>query len=282
MMGGDQGFPPYQPGLIRRGKIGGQLQGMTGQLGAQGEGWQEICRITDLTAGDPVTREGGDADSNDHTIYTSFSNLRASIFFPVPKVLVRIQVADGNDIGAGMVEMVVLAGTPVTVSGSSIFVSAQLFLDELGVNKAPPTVSCDVNAFVTVGSGEDIEPTRWPLPLAPLQSSQQVTTKPTKLRSWQGFNSGAVGTITYLMAFDFPGPAIASPVVVPNGTPPKHTIPLPGGATFSDDFIESVSDFAWGFAWACSTTPDVYTPDGAQLVRVEPELYSRSISTGIV
>jgi hypothetical protein len=278
---------PYAPGLIRRGKIGG-IAALKGQAGAGGTGWLEICRIDNMTAGSPVTREGGNSDSASHTIHSAISNMKVeapSSFFPVPKILLRIEVADGNDTGAAKTEMLVVAGTPVTVSGAAIYVSAQLFLDETGDVQAPPSVTGGIRVFITDAASEDVQPTRWVLPGAPyapgtpLQASEQVTITPCRLRSWQGFNAAAAGT-TYLMLFDFPGPAIATPMTVPNGTPPTLTIPLVAGAWFSNDFIESVRSFTWGLAWAASSTADVLTYDAAQSLRVDIELYAEQEPEG--
>jgi hypothetical protein len=270
-------------GEIRRGKIGGSVD-LVGQAGNPGPGWDEILRVTDVTAGDPVTREGGEANSEDHTIFSAFvitGDGRASTL-PPPRIHLRIEIADGNDAGSAKVVYRVLAGAPVSVSGSLVIVSAQIFLDEVGVVQAPPNVTAHVDAYVSVGDGQDVEPTLWPrnlpdtgVPTPPLGSQGQITIGPGRMKAVQGFSASA--TDTYLMFFDWPGPNI----LPPPGSLPLWTIKLPAGATYSDDNISSTRAVTYGYAWACSSTPDVLTYDGTQAIRVDAEMYAgQDLTTG--
>lgn len=267
---------PYNPGTIRRGTLGGtrQLKGMAGGNGTA-NGWEEICRSTDVTAGDPVTREGGDSDAQTHTIFSAQVMVESEETLPPPRVLLRIETADGNDAGAAKTVMLANVGAPVTVSGSYVVVSAQIFLDELGLVQAGPHVVATVAAFISVGDGEDIQPTRWVVPKLPLQFAQQATLGFSRMRSMQGFNAGAA--TEYLMVFDFPGP---NPP--PVGTAPLFAFPVPAGDYFSDDFIESARVFVWGINWACSSTPDFLTVDAAALMRVDIELYAEQEFDGTI
>jgi hypothetical protein len=272
---------------IRRGKIGGntKLQGQAGSNGGPAGGWEEFLRITDVTAGSPVTREGGQANADTHTIFSAFALDPQTLVdsLPPPRVHLRIEVGDGNDSGSAREVYRVLAGAPVTVSGSFVAVSAQIFLDELGLVQAPASITGKVEAFVSIGGGEDIQPTMWPRNLPdtgvaapPLGAQQQVTIGPGRLRSVQGYSTSA--TDTFLMFFDWPGPN----VLPPNGTLPLFTIKIPAGATFSDDYIESARVVSWGLFWAASSTGDTLTFDGTQTLRVDPEMYSQDLLQGSV
>jgi hypothetical protein len=280
---------PSPDQTIRRGKIGGRvaLKGQAGANEGPAGGWEEILRTSDVTAGNPVTREGGQANADTHTIFSAFllklpeSDDPLAASQPPPRVHLRIEIADGNDNGAGKEVYRVLAGAPVTVSGSSFFISAQIFLDEVGVVKAPPTITGQVEAFISIGGGEDVQPTLWPrnlpdtgVPTPPLGAFGQVSLGPSRLRSIQGFSDSA--TDTFIMFFDWPGPN----VLPPNGAVPLFTFRLPAGATVTDDFIESTRAFSWGIFWAASSTPDVLTFDGAQAIRMDPELYAQDQMTG--
>lgn len=271
---------------IRRGKIGGSipLRGQRNAESAQG-GWEEVLRVTDVTAGDPVTREGGQANSDTHTVFSAyvFTNIPEELATTVHRVHLRIEIADGNDAGASKQVYRVLAGAPVTVSGSMVIVSAQLFDDELGLVQSQPFITAKVTAYVSIGDGEDIQPTMWPRNLPdtgvvapPIGASQQVAIGPGRVRAVQGFSDSLADT--FLMFFDWPGPNLPPP----NGTAPLFTIKLPAGATFGDDFIESTRVFSQGFAWAASSTPDTLTIDVTQALRVDTEMYSQDLLQGSV
>jgi len=273
---------------IRRGKIGGKVS-IVGQDGASegpAGGWEEILRVTDVTAGTPVTRAGGQANSDTHTIFSAYvitAEQESESPPPPPRVHLRIEVADGNDAGSAKEVYRVLAGAPVTVSGSFVSVAAQLFSDEVGIQKAPPGTKADVSAFVSIGAGEDIQPTLWPrtqpstgVQEPPLNSFWQVSIGPGRVRALQGFSTSL--TDTYVMLFDWPGPN----ALPPNGTTPLWTFFLPAGATFTDDFIESARTVSRGFFWACSSAPDVFAYDGTQAIRMDVEMYAQDQLLGSI
>jgi hypothetical protein len=268
-------------GVMRRGRLGGR-QELTGNAGTQigiHQGWKELLRLVQNTVGDPVTREGGDMDSDTHTLFSAYvinTEGDGGPLDPPPRVLLKVRVGDGNDDGAGAVEYILPAGKPLTLSGSEIHVFAQLFNDELGTVQALTTTKAFVEAFITIGDGSDVEATSWVRPAPPLASQAQVSIGPTSMKAIQGFNAGALNTTTVLMLFDWPNPN----TFPPNGTNPQIAFLVPGQANFSDDNITSTKTFSRGLRWIASSTADTLTYDATQQIRFDAELYDQSQPTG--
>jgi hypothetical protein len=201
-----------------------------------------------------------------------------------PRVLLKIRVGGGNAAGGDNILQVVPAGVPVTLSGESIYVTAGVYLDELGLSPffmdgSPGSFSTTVSAFLSVqGDHTDQKSTQWVQPVTPLSNQGVISTDegsavygPRHLKQAHGFASAANAATTYLMFFDWNGVPTALP---PNGTIPLFTIPVPPGDHFSWDCISSSRKFEWGLVWALSTAPDFFELDGLSLARVDLELYS--------
>lgn len=210
--------------------------------------------------------------------------------FPVvnPRVVLQIQIgSDNTGGGSGTVQMYALAGNPVQVSGSRIYVRALICPNEVALlnNQVfptssvpiPTTVNAVVTALIAPGAGRGLWNTQWIVPEAPLQYFQQVTIGPSRIHQVQGFNHSA--ELVYLMFFDSNrGPPA-------DGTAPLWTIPLSGlptppiaDSTFSNDFIVSGRVFQYGCIWVASSTPDTLTKDTAALVRVDVEVFGQEVT----
>jgi hypothetical protein len=200
-----------------------------------------------------------------------------------PRVLLKIIVGGGNTAGGDQVLQVVPAGTPVTLAGEALYVTAGVYLDELGLQPFSidngSTFSVTVSAFFSVqGDHTDQKNTQWVLPLAPLAQAGGIPNQfgglvygPRHLKQAEGFASAANTDTTYLMFFDWNGSPTAFPGV---GNAPLFAFPVPPGKTFSWDCISSARKFEWGLVWALSSAPDFYDPDVGSLARVDLELYS--------
>jgi len=266
----------------RSGKLGGR------KTIPGGSGWVQICRVTDAHGGDPVSGEGGETLSKKHTIFSSivhFQGPGGANAVKTPRVLLKIVVSDGNALGAGETEFIVIAGAPFTVSGSTIYVHAQLVGDDLGTVQLPPTIGnvdvfAVVEVFVTDEDGQCIIPTSFVPSPVPLVAGAQVVTGPRRIKNVRGYNSIGNANADLLMFFDWPIPGAAN-TLPPNGTTPLWTIPpVPTGAGFSEDFITSTRFVMYGLAWVPSTTDGTLTTDVTGFFRVDVELYNDARSPG--
>ncbi len=184
-----------------------------------------------------------------------------------------------------------LAGTPKTVSGSRIYVEAQIFYDDNGFLPASGAITTNVTAFFSEGEGQDLQPTTWvrtfdPVNLIYVNSFQTLIVGPGALREAIGYNHSS--SPTWLFFWDWPFPGIAR-TTAPTGFPsqggnnpgfPLLIVPIPGAPAspgvdpyFSFDAIESKINFTFGLAYSCSSTGDGYMYDNTALVNVEAELY---------
>jgi hypothetical protein len=246
----------------------------------------ELCRLEGIKAGTRVTL------SSKNGPFMGLSN--ATPGAPVgpqdfaltgagnqPRVLLKIRVGGGNRAGGDQTLQVVPAGVPLTLAGESIYVTAGVYLDELGLspffmeNFAGGTFSVSVSAFLSVqGDHVDQRSTQWVPPSVPLQDGGAIETDngvevfgPRHLKQAHGFASAANPATVYLMFFDWN----AFP---PAGSIPLFTIPVPPGDHFSWDCITSSRKFEWGIVWVLSTAPDLYEPAIGYLARVDLELYA--------
>jgi|SRR5579863_1228021 len=254
----------------RRGKLAGTvtIQG--------GTAWVDICRL------DPDE----DFRSVSGTILTSATEINqpTGAGFPVanPRIVIRAIVGVGNVGGGGdTITMYSLAGNPLPFSGASVIVQALIWPTEDGPFETTPntapfpsSVTADVTGLVAIGASAQLQGTFWHEPLAPLATSEQVSTTVTRMRQVKGFSNGDSDTV-YLMFFDTADGAAS---VVP-GSVPLWTIKVPLGATFSDDFIESARIFQYGLYWALSSTPDTFTAYLAAGFRVDIELFGQQVSS---
>jgi hypothetical protein len=266
--------------IIRRGQLGKTvaLHGLLG-LQASAQGWTPLIRVADACEGDPSTRTGGESVSKRRTIYTAVSNIATPAYPASPRTfraLCKVQVFDGNDLGAAEVEYLIPAGIPITVAGSIVLVSTQLFADELGLVQLPATCSATVSAFATDDEGQGpVQLSTWirPVPGTPLAASQQIATGPRHMKQYQGYNGNVGGGNRWLMWFDWPPPG--APTLPNAGVEPLFAVgPIPPETPFSNDFITSTVVFTYGALWMVSTAADFVAPDPASLFRVDSELYA--------
>jgi hypothetical protein len=252
-------------------------------------------RWTNIATMHLVDSSNGENAPSTVTVRTSFYPFNTSgpgsapVAPGIPKVLIRIT---SGVLGVKSVNYT-LAGTPKTISGSDFYVEARVFYDEMGVIDAPSTMGTDVIAYFSDGEGQDLQPTTWKKatfasdgpPVVLVGPFQTLFLGPGRLREVQGYNHSV--NPVWLMFFDWPIPNQLPTVQPTNDQVPFLTIPVPGtpwsqGAPGVDPFyswdgIESKKDFTYGVAFSCSSTGDVYTPDGAGLVSVEAELYQGEV-----
>jgi hypothetical protein len=209
----------------------------------------------------------------------------ADVLLGIPKVLIRIT----SGVPGARTISYTMAGTPKTVSGSNVYVQAQIFYDELGTILAPGSVSTNVTTTFSEGHGQDNQPTTWARSNFGsgiiVGSFQTLFIGPGALKQINGYNYSS--SPTFLMLWDWPVPG-QTPVTPPGAPPPGgnnpgqplHVIPIPGAPAspgvapyFSLDSIESKISFSYGFAFSCSSTGNEYTYDDTGEVYVAAEFY---------
>jgi len=258
-------------------RIGGRLGGT--QVVRGGEQWVEICRL-----------EASDwsLDVVTGTIQTSAtplsSNAEDTAYPPphTPRIVIRCLIGAGNQAGGGaMVRQVCLAGQSLPFAGHTVLVQALICPDETGyfpsgTNPVPTSVTASVTAIIAMGASHTQQPTQWHVPASPLQTSEQVTTYPARLRQLHGYNVG--DDVTYVMFFDTSDGATK----IVNGDAPLFTLPLGGMPSspsapdwVSLDYITSSRVFQYGMYWICSSTADTLTADSGASVRLDIELFDQ-------
>jgi hypothetical protein len=290
------------------------LDGTRGRLGGDGKAtvgaWTEIARFVNKQS-KPVTIQ-----SNMGTMMALVANGPPPVYAPLPddqavlvktaplvtqpaptcypRVILRVQTGSGNE-GGGQSTGVYFhpAGTPLEVTGTQIFISVQIFSNEVAafttLGHGPgdpfeldPTLICAVSISVGHGAPRTELPTKWVQPqynlslgglsLGQSSPTEKVVVGPGRLKQVEGFCAmGAITDIFYLMFFDITGD---NP---PNGAFPLFTIPMEGGSSpFSWDCVSSSRIFQQGLCAAISSTGDTYTSPGVLTgyVRVDYELFS--------
>lgn len=294
--------PPQRVVILdgTRGRLGGDATAIVGA-------WTEVARFQNRQS-KPITIQSNVGTmlaltaAGPPPVYAPLPDLQGKLASQpaptvYPRVMLRIQTGSGNE-GGGASTGVYFhpAGDAFEVTGTQIFISAQIFSNELAAftglggglgdpTELDPTLICPISVTIGHGAPTSEMVTKWIQPryntslgglyLSGGTVADQATVGPGRIKQVHGFNAnGTTADILYLMLFDITGLESGVP---PFGAFPLFTIPMEGGsAPFSWDCIPSSRVFQQGLGYALSSTGDTYTNPGAQpsYVRVDIELFS--------
>jgi hypothetical protein len=203
----------------------------------------------------------------------------------VPRVRLRIKFG----IAGVQATTYTLAGNPKTLSGTNFYVEAQVFYDEIGTVPAPFIASTLVQAWFSLGQGQDLQPTAWGTDVFPQDDNptlivgpaHQSFTGPGRIRQIQGYNNG--DSPEWLYIFDWPQPGNDPGSIPPQGTLPIIVLalsrstatddPAGGDQNYFWDGITSKRDVVYGMAWAASSDGTTFIYDEGALIHLEWEVF---------